>query len=105
MLDPGESPRQAAVRELEEESGQRPDRLDFTALARTWFAPQKRYEFLAIYRARIVSPATFVPNQEMSHELWWSPDQDLANLNPIDRSIATAYPPAGSSLTEAESSG
>lgn len=88
MLDPGESRRQAAVRELAEESGQRPDSLDFAGVARIRVAPDQRLEFLAIYRGQISSPQPFVPNDEMSHSTWWQPSQTLADLLPIDAALA-----------------
>jgi 8-oxo-dGTP diphosphatase len=99
MLDPGESPRQAAVRELEEESGQRPDTVDFAAAARTWFAPAQRIEYVALYQGRIACPVPFVPNEEMSHSRWWSPGEDLPDLNPIDAALALLSP-AGSEWAE-----
>lgn len=50
MLEPEESARDAALRELAEESGQRPGVLDFAGVARVWYAPAERLEHLAIYR-------------------------------------------------------
>ncbi len=87
MLDPGESPRDAAFRELEEESGQRPSRLDLAGVARIRVAPDHRLEFLAIYRGRIDSPLPFVPNDEMSQSTWWDPEHDLNGLLPIDAAL------------------
>ncbi len=92
MLDPGESPRDAAVRELEEESGQVADTLVFGGVARTWFAPEHRDEFLAIYQGRVSSPRPFTPNDEMSDSVWWNPADKLAGLSPIDAALATRCP-------------
>ena len=88
MLDPGESPREAAIRELEEESGQRPNALDFAGVALIRVAPDHRLEFLAIYQGRIASPLPFTPNDEMSHSTWWDPSEELADLFPIDAALA-----------------
>jgi 8-oxo-dGTP diphosphatase len=88
MLDPGESPREAAIRELEEESGQRPDALDFAGVALIRVAPDHRLEFLATYQGRIASPLPFTPNDEMSHSTWWDPGEELADLFPIDAALA-----------------
>jgi 8-oxo-dGTP diphosphatase len=93
MIDPGESPRDAALRELEEESGQRPDTFAFAGAALTWFAPEQRREYLAIYDGHITSPSPFVPNVEMSHGMWWTPGADVADLSPIDRALALLCPP------------
>ncbi len=88
MLDPGESPREAAFRELEEESGQRPGKLDLAGVARTRGAPDLRLEFLAIYQGHIDCPLPFTPNDEMSDSTWWNPDIDLNGLLPIDAALA-----------------
>jgi 8-oxo-dGTP diphosphatase len=89
MLDPGESPREAAIRELEEESGQLPDILDFAGVAQVRVPPDHRLEFLAIYRGQIASPRPFTPNDEMSHSAWWTPGEKLTDLLPIDAALAT----------------
>lgn len=88
MLDPGESPREAAIRELDEESGQRPDTLDFAGVAQTRGAPDHRPAFLAIYRGQIASPLTFTPNDEISECAWWDPRGDLAGLFPGAAALA-----------------
>ena len=88
MLDPGESPREAAIRELAEESGQRADSVDFVGVARIRVAPDHRVEFLAIYRGQIASPQPFTPNDEMSDSTWWKPGESLADLLPIDAALA-----------------
>ena len=92
MLDPGESPREAALRELMEESGQRPDTLDLAGAARTWYAPARRLEYLAIYTGQLASPTAFTPNDEMSHDFWWNPGEELPDLNPIDGALALLCP-------------
>lgn len=91
-LDPGESPLQAAYRELEEESGQRPDTLDFAGVAKTRVAPDHRLEYLAIYRGRIATPLPFIPNDEMSHSMWWEPSELHADLDLIDATLARLCP-------------
>lgn len=92
MLDAGESPREAAVRELWEESGQRADVLDFAGVAKIRVAPDDRLEFLAIYRGRVDSPEPFAPNDEMSDGVWWDPSEALPDLFPIDAALATLCP-------------
>jgi 8-oxo-dGTP diphosphatase len=88
MIDPGESPREAALRELAEESGQQPDALHFVGAARSFYAPARRVESLAVYRGRVAVPAAFTPNVEMSAATWWDPAEPLAGLNPIDAALA-----------------
>ncbi|MFD2078491.1 NUDIX hydrolase [Actinopolymorpha cephalotaxi] len=94
MIDPGETPREAAVRELVEESAQHPDTLDLAGVARVTCAPEDRLEFLAIYRGRVDSPLPFVPNAEMSGATWWDPAENLTDLTPIDAALAHLCPGA-----------
>ncbi len=88
IIEPGESARDAAFRELAEESGQRPVALDFSGVAQTWYAPAGRREHLGIYRGRIDAPAPFAPNDEMSDWTWWRPGEHLTDLLPIDAALA-----------------
>ncbi|WP_130443346.1 NUDIX hydrolase [Kribbella rubisoli] len=92
MLDPGESPREAAVRELAEESGQRADSLDLAGVAKIRVAPDDRLEYLAIYRGQLDSPQPFTPNDEMSEAVWWNPTAPLTDLFPIDAALAYLCP-------------
>ncbi|GAA2756114.1 8-oxo-dGTP diphosphatase [Actinopolymorpha rutila] len=92
MIDPGETPLVAAVRELEEESAQRPDKLDLAGVARVTCAPDDRHEFLAIYRGCVDTPLPFVPNTEMSDATWWHPARELRALTPIDAALAHLCP-------------
>ena len=88
MLDPGESPRDAAIRELLEESGQRADTLALAGIARVWYAPARRLEHLAIYRGTVTSRTAFVENDEMTQCLWWDATTYLPDLASIDRALA-----------------
>lgn len=88
MIEPGESARDAAFRELAEESSQRPAALEFAGTAQTWYAPAQQRERLAIYRGHIDAPAPFTPNDEMSASTWWNLDEPLPDLLPIDAALA-----------------
>ncbi|MEU8223349.1 NUDIX hydrolase [Kribbella sp. NPDC048915] len=92
MIDPGETPRQAALRELLEESGQRPETLNCAGAALIRAAPDNRVEYLAIYRGTISSPQPFTPNDEMSDSTWWTPATPLPALLPIDAALARLCP-------------
>ena len=95
MIDPGESARDAAVRELFEESGQRADTLALAGVARTWYPPANRLEHLAIYRGTVTSRAVFAENDEMTQSLWWDGTTDLPDFAPIDRALAELCRTAG----------
>jgi 8-oxo-dGTP diphosphatase len=95
IIDPGESARDAAVRELWEESGQRADGIHLAGVAEVWYAPARRREHLAIYRGTAADRAPFVENDEMTQSLWWNPVDPLDGLQEIDEALVRLCPPAG----------
>lgn len=72
-IDPGETPRQAAVRELREETGHRLDPADlrFAGFARTAL-PNRAVRYGAVYTAVTDDPREFVPNDEIVATHWWN---------------------------------
>ncbi|WP_243723131.1 NUDIX hydrolase [Actinomadura sp. 7K507] len=86
MIDPGETPRQAAVRELHEEAGIHMESLTFVGYARFTLGTEQRTEYAALYTA----PATphdghFTPNEETTAICWWDGAQPLTGrLHPLD---------------------
>ncbi len=72
-LEPGESPRQAAVRELLEESGQQPDGpLRFIGHAGFLLAPDHRAEYAALFAGRTTTIRGFQANEEIASIRWWN---------------------------------
>ncbi|UED84266.1 NUDIX domain-containing protein [Streptomyces profundus] len=71
-IEPGETSREAAVRELWEEAGQRlaPERLRFAGHART-LLPNKKELRGALYSAEIDEPAPWRENEEIAALHWW----------------------------------
>lgn len=91
-IEPGESPRQAAARELREETGQvlPAGELEFTGFARTAL-PDRRELRGALYRARAAQPVAFAPNEEIAAVRWWDPDAAPpggAQLQTVDAYLA-----------------
>ncbi|WP_155338502.1 NUDIX hydrolase [Acrocarpospora corrugata] len=71
-IDPGESPREAAVRELREESGEEISDLSFAGHAQFRLGAERRIEYAAIFAAEIARPTgVFVPGAEISACCWW----------------------------------
>jgi 8-oxo-dGTP diphosphatase len=85
MLEPGETARRAAVRELDEETGISSVHLDFVALAEVDLRRPDRREYTAIYRTELQDVPRLVVSEEASGFLWWDPQSSVPEqMNPID---------------------
>jgi ADP-ribose pyrophosphatase YjhB (NUDIX family)/SAM-dependent methyltransferase len=85
MIDVGETPRQAAVRELREETGYQIDDLLFAGFARFVLGPERRAEYAAVYAGRAAAGDHFVPNDEVAAITWWDGTAPLAGgVQPLD---------------------
>lgn len=82
LTDPGESPRECALRELREEANQRPRDLRFEGLmlVRT---PDRRRVYSALYSCAIDDPAPFLPNEEIERMLLWDTTSDIGYVEEI----------------------
>ncbi|WP_406841476.1 NUDIX hydrolase (plasmid) [Streptomyces sp. AHU1] len=89
-IEEGETPRQAAVRELLEESGQEPDeQLRFIGYARFVLAPDQRAEYLALYTGSCAETRAFEPTEEISAIRWWDLLERLPGyVQPLDAYLA-----------------
>jgi 8-oxo-dGTP pyrophosphatase MutT (NUDIX family) len=77
-IEDGETPRQAAVRELLEESGQSSrEPLRFVGRPRFSLAPDGRVEYAALFRGHTVGVRAFRPNEEIGAIRWWDLREDL----------------------------
>lgn len=90
MIEPGETPRAAALRELLEETGQIPQGpVRFVGLAHFLLGPERRTEYLALYTGRTAAPRPFEPNDEIGAVHWWHPDEPpLPRAQPLDACLA-----------------
>jgi len=71
-IEQGESPRQAALRELSEESGQEPEGpLRFVGYAKFVLAPDQRVEYLAVFAGHSAGVRDFEANEETAGIHWW----------------------------------
>ncbi|MFF4693458.1 NUDIX domain-containing protein [Streptomyces sp. NPDC001307] len=90
MIESEETPRQAATRELLEETGQSPDTpLRFVGYAGFVLAPDQRAEYAALFAGRITNPRGFRANDEISATCWWDLHEPLpGRVQPLDAYLA-----------------
>ncbi|MGH3778375.1 MAG: NUDIX hydrolase [Pseudonocardiaceae bacterium] len=87
--EPVETARQAAVRELAEETGIGAVDLDFVAVAECDLRRPNRREYAAIYRTDLQVSPQLVVNDEALAFLWWDPRSSATEqMNPLDAEIA-----------------
>ncbi|MEU9879065.1 NUDIX hydrolase [Streptomyces phaeochromogenes] len=78
VIEPGESPRQAAARELLEETGQKADEpSQFAGYAKFMLQPDERVEYGALFIGNVTRPEPFRDNEEVSAFRWWDPRGQL----------------------------
>ncbi|MGH3976560.1 MAG: NUDIX hydrolase [Pseudonocardiaceae bacterium] len=85
----GETARQAAVRELAEETGIGSVDLDFVAVAEVDLRRPSRREYTAMYRTDLQVAPQLVVNDEALAFWWWDPQSSATEqMNPIDAELA-----------------
>jgi 8-oxo-dGTP diphosphatase len=96
MLEPGETPRECAARELREESGYALSQLRFCAVARfrlvaDYFGKAERIEYAAVFAGDAPERRKFTENDEMSGLLWYRPGDALADASELDVKLLEYY--------------
>ncbi|WP_431782291.1 NUDIX domain-containing protein [Streptomyces chumphonensis] len=96
-VEPGESARQAAVRELLEETGQRPAprALRFAGYATTAIGPAQTVLRGAVFTARTERPEAFTPTEEIAATHWWDGVAELPDgaVQTVDTYLAELVRP------------
>jgi len=94
MIDPGETARECARRELEEESGIvcAAGALRFVGamkllLQPTEYQPEVRVEHGALYAVEIQQVAPFVENEEIARACWWDGVEAIGEIAVIDAQL------------------
>jgi 8-oxo-dGTP pyrophosphatase MutT (NUDIX family) len=89
MRESGESPRQAAVRELREETGLEAADLTFAGVAEFELTKPQRRELLAVYHIQLEAPPRLTVNDEALDFRWWPPSDPMGDdMSPLDAEIA-----------------
>lgn len=89
IREPGETARQAAVRELREETGLGVTDLTFAGVAEFELTEPERRELLAVYRVQVKVMPGLTVNDEALAFRWWPPDEPVDNgMSPLDAEIA-----------------
>lgn len=89
MIDPGESPCEAAVREFREETGQVARDVRLAGLATFRLMPDYRLEYGAVYLGQVAVLRPFEANDEVEQIRWWD-GRPLPVLSALDAVIAKA---------------
>ncbi len=88
LREVGETPRQAAVRELAEETGIRTTNLAFVAVVEFDLRLPGRREFAAVYRTDLRSAPQLTVNEEAVAFRWWDPCSSISgDMSPLDAEI------------------
>ncbi|MFF9623700.1 NUDIX hydrolase [Streptomyces griseosporeus] len=95
FVEPGESPRQAAVRELAEESGQVPDgALRCVGYAGFLLGPEQRAEYGALFVGQALRRRAFETDDEIEAARWWDLTAPLpGRVSDIDLHLARLSAP------------
>lgn len=83
-IDPGETPRQCAIRELMEETGQVAEQVRFCGVMKFQLQPDQRIEYGALYTCELSEIRTFRANHEIAKIIWWDQTADIGYINEID---------------------
>jgi 8-oxo-dGTP pyrophosphatase MutT (NUDIX family) len=70
-IEDGETPLDAAIRELREERGQRAESLRFVDFATVAAGPERRIVRSALYTGETSAPRGFAPTEEIAAIAWW----------------------------------
>ncbi|MFV0138002.1 NUDIX hydrolase [Streptomyces sp. HMX87] len=100
-IEEDESPRQAAARELLEESSQVPDGpLRFTGYAGFVLAPDQRAEYAALFAGRTAVIRDFQATEETAAIRWWNLRESLpGRVHPLDAYLARLTRESGPGLS------
>jgi 8-oxo-dGTP diphosphatase len=83
-IDPGETPRQCAIRELSEETGQAAENVRFCGVMKFQLQPDQRIEYGALFAGDMREIRPFAANHEIAQIVLWDQNTDIGYINEID---------------------
>ena len=83
-IDPGETPRACAVRELFEETAQIAEDVRFCGLMQYRLQPDSRIEYGALFACNIHEMKPFTTTHEIAKIILWDQQADIGYINEID---------------------
>ncbi len=87
-VEAGESAHDAALRELEEETGVRADSISLVAFAEMRYGGDATGYRAAVFSASLGSAPALVESEELSGFRWWNPSSELWDgLSPVDAEV------------------
>lgn len=90
ILEPGETLRQCALREMMEETNQVPDRIEFRGLMK-FILKKGKTEYGGLYSANIDKERPFVKNDEADEIVFWDGEQNIGYIDEIDKELLKFY--------------
>jgi 8-oxo-dGTP diphosphatase len=88
-IEPGESAREAALRELAEETGISTTKASLVARAEFKFGSEAAKYLAAVFTVFLEEVPVLVPSDELKSFIWWEPTIEMWNgLCPLDAEVA-----------------
>jgi 8-oxo-dGTP diphosphatase len=91
VIEPGESAKECAVRELKEETNQTTSEIAFKGLMKFHLQPSfhgpERLEYGALYYAELSQLEPFIENEEAAQIILWDVITDIGTVAMIDRKL------------------
>lgn len=90
LLEPGETLRECAIREMLEETNQIPGTIDFKGLMKFTLKNGKT-EYGGLFSAYMDNERPFLENNEASKIIFWDESKDIGYINEIDKELLKYY--------------
>lgn len=90
-IEKGETPRQCAIRELKEETGQSVSDIRLKGTMKFILTPDRRIEYGALYMGSLKHLVPFKENNEISEILFWDGKMTISNFDAIDQGLVELY--------------